>query len=181
MLICGLFGKEIDKKNILKNFRLSLNFSLFRLEYMTNMRSLYQLFKTELKFSDKESLKAQEEKRILDAKEKRLFEENKLVNEKILAEQLRDEEVRLSEMKKRAEDELRRKMEDEARLAELADERVRRLKARARTFIDPNNLEAEIEKALDERKSYNFAITAKGLPKMPREATEEKPAATLSN
>lgn len=129
---------------------------------MTHMRSIYQLFKTELKFTDKESLKAQEEKRLLEAEEKRLFEENARVNEQILAEQLRDEESRLGEAKRRAEAELRQRLDEEAKLAELADARVRRLKARARTFVDPNDLEAEIERALNETKTYNFAIDDTG-------------------
>lgn len=139
-----------------------VNFVLERHQYMTHMRSIYQLFKTELKFTDKESLKAQEEKRALEAEEKRLFEENARVNEKILAEQLRDEESRLGEAKRRAEAELKKRLDEETKLAELADARVRRLKARARTFIDPNDLEAEIERALNETKSYNFAIDDTG-------------------
>lgn len=129
---------------------------------MTQMRSIYQLFKTELKFSDKESFKVQEEKRALADEEKRVYAKNAEVNQQTLAEQLRDEETRLAELKRRAEHELRQKLANETKLAELANERVRRLKARARTFVDPANLEAEIERALNETKSYNFAIDERG-------------------
>ena len=126
------------------------------------MRSIYQLFKTEIKFSAKESLKVKEEKRILEAEEKRLYEENAVFNKTLLDEQLRDQEAELEAKKKRAEAELMRKFDTERRLAELADQNVKKLKEQAKSFIDPKNLEMEIEKALNSRVSYNFSIDEKG-------------------
>lgn len=126
------------------------------------MRSIYQLFKTEIKFSAKESLKVKEEKRILEAEEKRLYEENAVFNKTLLDEQLRDQEAELEAKKKRAEAELMRKLDTERRLAELADQNVKKLKEQAKSFIDPKNLEMEIEKALNSRVSYNFSIDEKG-------------------
>lgn len=130
--------------------------------YKANMRSIYQLFKTELKFTDKESLKAQEEKKAMEAEEKRLYKENERMNQQLLAQQMQDEYDRLEAKKQQAELELKKKLDTEKRLVELADQRVRRMKERVRTFIDPKNLEMEIEKALNEKKSYNFSINDKG-------------------
>ena len=44
----------------------------------------------------------------------------------------------------------------------LADENVKILKEKVKTFIDPNNLEFEIEKMLNERNDYNFAVNTNG-------------------
>lgn len=126
------------------------------------MRSIYQLFKTEVKFNNKQSLKAKEEKKLLEEEDKWLRAENERINKETLAKQLSDEELELEEKKKRAEAELNRRMEIENKLVELANQKVRQLKEESKSFVDPNNLEMEIEKALNERKSYNFAIDHKG-------------------
>ncbi len=47
-------------------------------------------------------------------------------------------------------------------LQEIADNKVKRLKILAQTFVDPNNLEFEIEKALNERVTYEFSIDSNG-------------------
>jgi hypothetical protein len=59
-------------------------------EYKANMRSIYQLFKTEAKFSDKASLLFQEEQRIIREKEQEILKRNNVLNEEILKQQLQD-------------------------------------------------------------------------------------------
>jgi hypothetical protein len=131
--------------------------------YKTQMRSIYQLFKTEAKFSDKESLIAKEEKKLLEEKEKKLLEMNLKRNEEILNEQLMDEERKLEEKKVKFEQEYREKLKNIEILSKLADEKVKKLKEKAKTFVDPNNLEYEIEKALNERHDYNFSVNNSGM------------------
>ncbi len=55
-----------------------------------------------------------------------------------------------------------RKKEEEKQLQEIADNKVKRMKELAKTFVDPLNLETEIEKALNQRISYEFSIDSKG-------------------
>lgn len=130
--------------------------------YRASMRSVYSLFKTEAKFSDKASLKAQEERRIEAERETNVLAENERENRRLLGVQLEEEEASLNEKKKRAEEVLRAKMARERELVRVADEKVRRLKEASKGFVEASELEREIEKALNERKSYNFAIDTKG-------------------
>ena len=44
----------------------------------------------------------------------------------------------------------------------MADEKIKLLKEQVKSFIDPNNLEYEIEKMLNERNDYNFSINHSG-------------------
>lgn len=131
-------------------------------EYKAQMRSIYQLFKTESKFSDKASLKAQEEKRIRLEKEKHLIELNDALNKQLLEQQLRDESLTLEEKKRHAESEFNNKLKLEQAYVKAADERVKKLKEKAKHFIDPNNLEQEIEKALNQKCDYNFSVDTSG-------------------
>lgn len=55
-----------------------------------------------------------------------------------------------------------KKLEREAELARVADEKVRVLKEKVKSFIDPSNLVYEIEKSLNSVVDYNFAITKSG-------------------
>lgn len=130
--------------------------------YRAQMRSVYQLFKTEFKFSDKASLKAQEEKRAKAAEEKILYEQNDKLNRELLEFQLAEEEQKLEAKKKQMTEQLEKNIELERAYVRLADEKVRKLKEKVKTFIDPNNLEFEIEKMLNERNEYNFSINASG-------------------
>ena len=131
--------------------------------YKAQMRSIYQLFKTENKFSDKASLKAQEEQQRKMEEEKVLLELNDKRNADLLAEQLLDEEKKLDLKKKQLEQKLNEQQNAERAYVQLADEKVRKLKEKVKTFIDPNNLEFEIEKMLNERNDYNFSINTSGL------------------
>lgn len=94
--------------------------------------------------------------------EELLIEQNNVRNANILAEQLADIDRNLSEQKALIEQQLKEKHERELLYVQVADEKVRALKEKAKTFIDPNNLEFEIEKMLDERHSYDFAINHAG-------------------
>ncbi len=132
-------------------------------QYKAQMRSIYQLFKTENKFSDKASLKAQEEKRLRVEEEKVLLELNNKLNAELLVQQLADEDQKIEIKKKKLEEELNEKKKIERAYVQLADEKVRKLKEKSKKFIDPNNLEFEIEKMLNERHDYNFSINAGGL------------------
>ena len=65
------------------------------------------------------------------------------------------------------EAELRRKqLEEKERIdnlyKELVDKKVEQMEEKVKLYIDPNNLEAEIEKMLNERVSYNFCVDARG-------------------
>lgn len=131
-------------------------------EYKAQMRSVYQLFKTEGKFTDQASLKVKEEKRILLEKENLLIKHNDQLNKEILEQQLIDEHVKLENKKRQAEYELRKKLKIEELYFKKADEEVKKLKEKAKSFIDPNNLEYEIEKALNERHDHNFSIDVSG-------------------
>ncbi|CAF1050006.1 unnamed protein product [Brachionus calyciflorus] len=131
-------------------------------QYKSQMRSIYQLFKTEFKFSDKESIKAQEEKRKLEEKENRLLEENERVNSEILQNQLRDEVAKLEFKIKTAELDFKKQQKLDELYVRKADQLVSKLIEKSKTFIDPNNLEYEIEKALNERYDYNFSINSSG-------------------
>lgn len=65
--------------------------------YNAHMRSLYQLFKTEYKFSSSESNIFKEAKRAQQLKEEKLLKENEEYNKKILQLQLVDEDSKLEE------------------------------------------------------------------------------------
>ena len=130
--------------------------------YKTSMRSLYALFKTEAKFSNTESVKALEERQAEAAAEKIALAQNETENARILSIQMADDEERLAVAKTNVEVELETKRGEERKLVQLADERVKRLKEKVRPFIDPKDFELEIEKALNERKDYNFSIDQKG-------------------
>lgn len=130
--------------------------------YYAEMRSVYQLFKTEAKFTDQLSLKAKEEKKKLMEKQALLLKENDELNKQILAEQMQDEANRLEEMKRKAENEFKEKQRLNQLYFNEAERQVRKLKEKARHFVDPNNLEYEIEKALNERYDYNFSIDSSG-------------------
>jgi len=94
--------------------------------------------------------------------EKLLLAENEARNKEILAVQLREIEANIEREKLAIERRLAEKREKEAMYVQMAEEKVRALKEKAKSFIDPNNLEFEIEKMLNERHDYNFAINAQG-------------------
>ncbi|RNA15311.1 putative 28S ribosomal mitochondrial [Brachionus plicatilis] len=131
-------------------------------KYKAEMRSVYLLFKTVAKFSDKESAKAQEEKKKQMEKEYKQLEENDQVNAEILKKQLEEENLKLETKKKEAElDFIKQKKIEELYLTK-ADKIVGKLIEKSKNFIDPNNLEYEIEKALNERYDHNFSIDSSG-------------------
>ena len=105
---------------------------------------------------------AQETKRKVMEQEKLLIEQNNVRNASILAEQLADIDTSLAERKLLIEQQVKEKLEQEMMLVEVADGKVRALKEKAKGFIDPQNLEYEIEKMLNERHSYDFAINSNG-------------------
>ena len=130
--------------------------------YKAQMRSIYQLFKTEGKFSDTLSLVAIEETRRRAEIERRLRERNEERNRRILEHQLVDDERQLVEKIADAEREFHKQRELISTFEAEANERVRKMKEKVKSFIDPNNLEQEIEKALDERHTHCFAIDVRG-------------------
>ena len=132
-------------------------------EYKAKMRSIYQLFKTEAKFSDKESLLAQEERRLIREKEQNLLKKNEEINDKVLRQQLQDDEEKLKIKIAEAEKKLFEKMKLEELYRQEADQKVKILKEKAKTFIDPNKLDQEINKMLDERVDYNFSVDSSGI------------------
>ena len=132
-------------------------------EYKAQMRSVYQLFKTENKFSAQASLKVQQEKERLLEREAQIMAENEKVNAEILQSQLRDSEIKLAQKKRQVEEDFKRKMRINQLFHQEAESQVRKLKEKAKRFIDQENLEYEIEKALSERSEYNFAIDFSGL------------------
>lgn len=134
-----------------------------RQRYQAQMRSVYALFKTEFRFSDKESLKVQEEKRLLREKEERLLAQNQKKNAEILRIQLSDLDLKLVDSKANLELEYISHVAKEKALHDVANEQVVKLKRKAQQFIDPSQLEYEIEKALDQRYDYNFSIDTAGL------------------
>ena len=131
-------------------------------EYKAHMRSVYQLFKTEGKFSNQASQVAQEEHRKRVEQEKELLARNEQLNNQTLKYQLIDQEQQLELKKKQIEAELEKKKQHEQLLTKVAEEQLKRLKEKAAKFIDPNNLDYEIEKMLNERHDYNFAVDKSG-------------------
>jgi hypothetical protein len=130
--------------------------------YKANMRSMYQLFETEFKFSAQESKKVQDERVRLLEREAVLLAENDKLNRETLEMQTREEAVKLAERIKQVEIDFKKKLKlDELYRAE-AEQQVRKMKEKVKSFIDPNNLEYEIEKALNERVEYNFAVNFSG-------------------
>lgn len=75
--------------------------------------------------------------------------------------QLEDERLKEAEAKRLRDEQLENYIKEEQELGKIADEMVARLKKK--TFIDPNNLDYEIEKMLDKVVSYNKAIDPKEL------------------
>ena len=126
------------------------------------MRSIFLLFKTVGKFTDQASQKFKDERRVLLEQEKVLFSKNEELNKKILAIQLRDDELKLAQKKKELEARYQQMRQVEEISVRIADEKVRKLKEKSKKFIDPNNLEEEIEKMLNERVDYTFAINKFG-------------------
>lgn len=131
-------------------------------KYKAEMRSIYCLFKTVAKFSDKESAKAQEEKKKLLEKENALLLENQRLNEEILKIQLKEENKKLEAKKKEAQLEFKKQKKIEELYVAKADKIISRLIEESKSFIDPNNLEYEIEKALNKRIDHNFSIDSSG-------------------
>jgi hypothetical protein len=131
-------------------------------EYKAQMRSMYQLFETEYKFSAQQSKKVQDERVKLLEKETVLLAENDKINQKILELQNKEEAEKLAQRMKQVEIEFKKKLKLEELYRDEADRRVRKLKEKAKRFVDANNLEAEIEKALNERVDYNFAVNFSG-------------------
>jgi hypothetical protein len=131
-------------------------------QYKAEMRSIYQLFKTEEKFSDKASFAAQEENRKKLKQEQYLLAKNEKNNERILKDQLIDEAKRIEMKKKQIEIELKEKQRLEELQVKVAEDKLKILNERAKSFIDPNNLEYEIEKMLNERHNHNFSIDISG-------------------
>lgn len=131
-------------------------------KYKAEMRSIYLLFKTVAKFSDKESAKAQEEKKKLLDKENALLEENERMNAEILKIQLKEENEKLESKKKQAELELKKQKKIEELYVFKAEKMLSRLIEESKSFVDPDNLEYEIEKALNERIDHNFSIDSSG-------------------
>lgn len=130
--------------------------------YWASMRSVYLLFKTVQKFSNKESFQAKEDERIFMEKEQELLKKNELMNDAILKIQLFDEENKLKEKIVQVEKEFKAKLEIEEKYKRIANEKVKKLKEKAKSFIDANNLEFEIEKMLNERHDHNFSIDPYG-------------------
>ena len=91
-----------------------------------------------------------------------MFTKNEELNKKILAVQLRDDELKLAQKKKELEAQFQQMRQLEEISVRIANEKVRKLKEKAKKFIDPANLEEEIEKMLDERVDYTFAIDRYG-------------------
>jgi hypothetical protein len=80
----------------------------------------------------------------------------------IRAMQLQDMEVQKAADEQKRLVLLKQKEEQEKMLQEIADKKVKRIKELAKTFVDPNNLEAEIESALNQLISYDFSMDTKG-------------------
>ena len=76
--------------------------------------------------------------------------------------QLLESEENIEKEKLLVETRLAEKQRKEEMYIEIADKKVRELKEKAKSFIDPNNLEFEIEKMLSERHDYNFSIGNNG-------------------
>jgi hypothetical protein len=130
--------------------------------YKTQMRSMYLLFKTEGKFSDKESLVAQERKKIEKERDRELLKKNDLINQEILRNQLADEEKTLEKLKEEMKIKYKQQLEKESLYQKIADQQVKKLKEKSKSFINPNNLEYEIERMLNERIDYNYSVDSKG-------------------
>ena len=131
-------------------------------EYKAHMRSMYQLFKTEYKFSSKESIMAKEELRIAQEKEQDVLRRNDEMNAEILRQQMKDEGEKLKLKIADAEKKLYEKIQIEELYRQEANEKVKALKEKAKKFINPNNLDYEIEKMLNERVDYNFSVDSSG-------------------
>ncbi len=94
--------------------------------------------------------------------EKFLLSENELRNKEILTMQLVEIEANIEREKLEVERRLAEKSEKEEAYVAIAEQKIRVLKEKAKSFINPDNLEFEIEKMLNERHDYNFAINANG-------------------
>jgi hypothetical protein len=131
--------------------------------YKLEMQSIYQVFKTVGKFTDQASQKFKEEKQAIYEREQQLLAENDRVNKEILERQLLNEKQKLEKRMKEAELTLKDKLIEEQKYKQLADLKVKKLKKKLeKAIIDPNNLEYEIEKMLNERVDYNFSVDSKG-------------------
>lgn len=105
---------------------------------------------------------AQEEKRKLKEQEEYLLEKNEERNNAILEQQLLDLDMKLDKKKHDVEVQLSERQRQEALYIQVADEKIKSLKEKVKSFIDPDNLEYEIEKMLNERNDYNFSINHSG-------------------
>ena len=105
---------------------------------------------------------AQEEKRKDLEREKLLLEKNDARNQEILGIQLVDINENIKKGKLDVEKRLLAKQSKEEMFIMVAEEKIKALKEKVKSFIDPNNLEFEIEKMLNERHDHNFSINANG-------------------
>ena len=126
------------------------------------MRSMYQLFKTEFKYSNQESMRVREDIRIQVKAEQALLELNEKFNKQMLEKQLEEAEVKLEEKKKQVEKEYLDKLNLEKSYREVAKKKFQIISEKSKSFIDQSNVEYEIEKMLNERHDYNFSIDYKG-------------------
>jgi hypothetical protein len=132
------------------------------LNYKAQMRSVYQLFKSEVKFSSQETMRAKELALAKRQADEALYEQNKKINEQILKVQLEDLRKSLELKKIEAKKDFLEMKAINDEYVNVANEKLKKLKDEAKTFINEENLDREIDKMLNEHFDYNFSVDASG-------------------
>ena len=84
------------------------------------------------------------------------------MNQTILKIQLKDLEIKKEKEMELEKEKLNKMLERDAMYKEVVEKRVKDLEAKSKTFVDPNNLEYEIEKVLNSLENYNFCVDGQG-------------------
>lgn len=130
--------------------------------YKTQLKSIYLLFGTEGKFSNKESLVVQELKNVEIQREIESMKKNDYINNELLKIQLTDNEKEILKLKEDSKLKYNKKLAKESLYQKIAENHVIKLKEKCTLFVDSKNLEDEINKMLNEKHDYSFSIDSRG-------------------
>jgi hypothetical protein len=85
------------------------------------------------------------------------------MNKKVLEFQLKDLEIKKKKEMEFEEEKLNKIKERNLLFKEIAEKNVKELEEKSKNFIDPNNLEYEIEKMLNSLENYNYCVDNNGV------------------
>jgi hypothetical protein len=84
------------------------------------------------------------------------------MNQKVFATQMLDLEAKLKKLEVNKQQKLLDMQTQQMLFKEAVEQRVKEVEEKSKYFVDPNNLEYEIERMLNERVDYNYCVDHDG-------------------